>query len=98
MYGGVCDGAVGVYEGTKKVLVVAYYSRAAYARYIDCVDARVSSRTLRVHLVLAPIKNYSDMTAITRASKQPLTLLTTYGDEEGLRTDQRDLKAFRLYL
>lgn len=68
-YGGVCDGAVGVHEGTKKVLVVAHYSRAAYARYIDCVDARVSSRTLRVHLVLALIQNYSDMTAITRASR-----------------------------
>ena len=52
MYGGVCDGAMGVHEGTKKVLVVAHYSRTAYARYIDRVDARVSSRTFRIHLVL----------------------------------------------
>ena len=61
MYGGVCDGAMGVHEGTEKVLVVAHYSRVAYARNIDRVDARVSSRPLRVHLVLAPIQNYSDM-------------------------------------
>ena len=52
MYGGVCDGDVGVHEGTKKVLVITDYSRAAHARDGDRLDAGIGSRPIGVHIIL----------------------------------------------
>ena len=43
---------MGVHEGKEEVLATAHYIGAAHARYADSFDTRVSSRTLRLYLVL----------------------------------------------
>ena len=47
---------MGIHEGKEEVLAAAHYSRATHARYADRTDARISSRTLRVYLVLEALR------------------------------------------
>jgi len=55
--GRVCDGVVGVHEGTEKVLAAADHPGPAHARDVDRPDAGVSGRALRIYVVLMTSKS-----------------------------------------
>ena len=59
-YGRVRDGVMGLHEGAKEVLATSDYTCAAHARYADRVDTRISSRTLRVYVVLRLLPSSQD--------------------------------------
>ena len=51
-YGRVCDGVVGIHEGTEKVLVVADHSGPDDAWNAHRADAGLSSGPIHLHVVL----------------------------------------------
>jgi hypothetical protein len=51
-HGRVYNGALGIHERAKKVLVIADFVGSALVRYADCIDTRISSGSIYLYVVL----------------------------------------------